>query len=745
MSHQPQPSAEHPSGFPPQKRVRISSERDGADATPEGRNSRTAIETQRVALPEGFSACAVPSTPDVMAEEAYTTHVRQPAPSPRIDPHQQLQRHPAAASPLAAAHKNLPPFSQRMAASSTSDPSLLLGSGAPFVPPHSFCTTPTKSKAVAGSSLERRRGGTTRSISPHKSSTQPKSVTAGPSSPAARTRDGRIKVVVRKRPFMPGEVGSDCVVVSSPQLFLEMTKQRVDLSEYTERSEYCFDDVFDTTDRNQYVYTSCALELLDVALAGGSASCFAFGQTGSGKTHTMMGTESEKGLYLLAAIDIFRRITPGQRLDVSFYEIYCNSLFDLLNDRCPIILREGGDRRVNLCGLSWHPMSSAEELWRTISVGMDQRRIGSTSANEQSSRSHAILSIRITTSTTATSEGSQGGIINFVDLAGSERAADTANNDKQTRLEGAEINKSLLALKECIRALDERKKHVPFRGSRLTEVLRDSFTGNSKTVMIVNIPPNSINFEQTVNTLRYAFRVKGLSVASVAPSKARNAPRPYAPPRAQSRPIERPTDRTAAVTPRHSASTTKIADRRHVHSASPTPARDSGGERLTRKQQSPSPGRNVAEGDSRGTVSDSSFQQWKPLTLSPGIPPVSSHHHSDPSHGSRLSGDEYFSLAAQEEMEQRIRQSVMRQLQKDLSTEIQQVLDDRDATISRLRRENAELRQTISELQSSSGGSRSSIYPLVYQTTHRDTPPKPSEAFVVRKSYTPLESDLNDL
>lgn len=98
-----------------------------------------------------------------------------------------------------------------------------------------------------------------------------------------------------------------------------------------------------------------------------------------------------------------------------------------------------------------------------------------------------------------------------VDLAGSERAADTTNNDQRTRLEGAEINKSLLALKECIRALDLESKHLPFRGSQLTQVLKDSFLGNCRTVMLANVSPNSSSCEHTLNTLRYANRVKELT------------------------------------------------------------------------------------------------------------------------------------------------------------------------------------------------------------------------------------------
>jgi kinesin family member 2/24 len=100
--------------------------------------------------------------------------------------------------------------------------------------------------------------------------------------------------------------------------------------------------------------------------------------------------------------------------------------------------------------------------------------------------------------------------MSFIDLAGSERGADTINTDKQTKMDGAEINKSLLALKECIRALDQNKNHTPFRGSKLTQVLKDSFVGNSKTTMIANISPALNCCEHTLNTLRYADRVKEL-------------------------------------------------------------------------------------------------------------------------------------------------------------------------------------------------------------------------------------------
>jgi hypothetical protein len=340
--------------------------------------------------------------------------------------------------------------------------------------------------------------------------------------PNGRKKHNRIKVIVRKRPLNDREGGEDCVDCIGTDVLVNNTKLRVDLTEYQESHNYAFDGACNDNATNREVYEACGRDLITTVFEGGAASCFAFGQTGSGKTYTMMGNDGEPGLYVLAAEDIFARCQNNHRVFVSLYEIYCNSLFDLLNQRTALQPREDANRRINICGLTWHEIRSVKDLLRVIDRGAMQRRTGSTSANEFSSRSHAVMTISLRDE----DQPKFFGCLNVVDLAGSERAADTAANDKQTRLEGAEINKSLLALKECIRGLDEGKKHIQFRGSKLTEVLRDSFVGNSRTVMIATVSPSSTNAEHTLNTLRYAFRVKGLSIDCPLPSKVRNAPRP---------------------------------------------------------------------------------------------------------------------------------------------------------------------------------------------------------------------------
>ena len=140
-----------------------------------------------------------------------------------------------------------------------------------------------------------------------------------------------------------------------------------------------------------------------------------------------------------------------------------------------------------------------------IEYGHSVRTTHQTVANDSSSRSHAICQVNI-----RDGNGKTIGKLLLVDLAGSERAQDTQSNNRQRRIEGAEINKSLLALKECIRAIDMKISHIPFRASKLTMVLRDSFLneGSSKIVMIACINPGSSSADHTLNTLRYSQRLK---------------------------------------------------------------------------------------------------------------------------------------------------------------------------------------------------------------------------------------------
>lgn len=325
----------------------------------------------------------------------------------------------------------------------------------------------------------------------------------------ARRRGNRITVVIRKRPLSHNE-GADGLydileAEGDQHITLLEPKQKVDLTRYIEKHRFVYDLVLDEHKSNRYVYEKCCRPLIDTVFEGGFATCFAYGQTGSGKTFTMLGREAQEGIYLMAAKDLYARLEHGMNIKVSFFEIYGSQLYDLLNERQKLACREDNRGVINICGLTEHRVDDTAHLMQVIAYGNTIRAAGSTSMNADSSRSHAILHLTVV-------DGRECffGRFTFIDLAGSERGADTNTCDRITRYEGSQINKSLLALKECIRALDQNHPHIPFRGSKLTAVLRDCFTGNSRTVMIGNVSPASGSCEHTLNTLRYADRVKEL-------------------------------------------------------------------------------------------------------------------------------------------------------------------------------------------------------------------------------------------
>ncbi|CAL5438415.1 unnamed protein product [Camellia sinensis] len=331
------------------------------------------------------------------------------------------------------------------------------------------------------------------------------------------TNVAKIKVVVRKRPLNKKEIAKkeeDIITIdrNSNSLTVHETKLKVDLTEYVEKHEFLFDAVMSEDISNDEIYSETVEPIVPIIFQRTKATCFAYGQTGNGKTYTM------QPLPLKASQDIFRLMNhtyrnQGFQLFVSFFEIYGGKVFDLLNDRKKLCMREDGKQQVCIVGLQEYRVSKVETIKELIERGNATRSTGTTGANEESSRSHAILQLAIKRPVDGNDSKPARviGKLSFIDLAGSERGADTTDNDKQTRIEGAEINKSLLALKECIRALDNDQGHIPFRGSKLTEVLRDSFVGDSRTVMISCISPNSGSCEHTLNTLRYADRVKSLS------------------------------------------------------------------------------------------------------------------------------------------------------------------------------------------------------------------------------------------
>ncbi|KAM7388699.1 hypothetical protein PAMP_024858 [Pampus punctatissimus] len=283
------------------------------------------------------------------------------------------------------------------------------------------------------------------------------------------------------------------------------------------------------------VYKDIGEEMLLHAFEGYNVCIFAYGQTGAGKSYTMMGKQDVKdqqGIIPLLCEDLFTKISDNQdnsmsySVEVSYMEIYCERVRDLLNPKNKGNLRV---REHPLMGpyvedLSKLAVTSYNDIQDLMDSGNKARTVAATNMNETSSRSHAVFNIiftqkRLDAETDNTSE--KVSKVSLVDLAGSERADSTGA--KGTRLkEGANINKSLTTLGKVISALAEVNKKkkkaesfIPYRDSVLTWLLRENLGGNSRTAMVAALSPADINYDETLSTLRYADRAKQIRCNAV--------------------------------------------------------------------------------------------------------------------------------------------------------------------------------------------------------------------------------------
>ena len=273
----------------------------------------------------------------------------------------------------------------------------------------------------------------------------------------------------------------------------------------------------------------------------GIVTIFAYGQTGSGKTFTMVALQD------LAIGDIFKLAENDYsdlepQISLSFYEIYSGRVLDLLNNKKRLTVLEDHNNKIQVKGLQEMDVSSEAELKDAIKYAHSVRTTHATQANDTSSRSHAICCVNI-----RDGNGSILGKFLMVDLAGSERAQDIKSNNRERRAEGAEINKSLLALKECIRALHDARgggdSHLPFRASKLTMVLRDSFIGTKKNIwigMIACVSPGYSHADHTLNTIRYAERLKEFPTDSQYAKMVKESGESVPKPREKPKPVAKP-------------------------------------------------------------------------------------------------------------------------------------------------------------------------------------------------------------
>ena len=331
--------------------------------------------------------------------------------------------------------------------------------------------------------------------------------------PHTNIDNSKIFVIVRKRPLSKKEINNgeiDCISCLNPKVVVHECKIKIDgITKYLEDHEFYFDNAFNENETTEEIYGYTIEPMINLVLKKGIVTCFAYGQTGSGKTYTM------KGIQNLAIESLFQesqKLKKKFEFYISFFEIYGGRLYDLLNNKNKLQVFDDSKGITQIYGLQEIYAETQEDMRLIIEKANSIRTTHNTVTNETSSRSHAICNIVIR------EKGSKEfGKLSLVDLAGSERAEETQSNNRTRRAEGAEINKSLLALKECIRALQARKAsgnndiHVPFRASKLTHVLRDSFVSKSdksRIIMISCINPSFIHSNHSINTLRYSDRLK---------------------------------------------------------------------------------------------------------------------------------------------------------------------------------------------------------------------------------------------
>jgi kinesin family protein 18/19 len=344
------------------------------------------------------------------------------------------------------------------------------------------------------------------------------------------------KVCVRIRPLLPNErklvynenlkgkkipyqiVNSDNNTIllkdpNNPELYGQNVKS------------FPFDKVFTEKDNNKTIFNSIIINLVDNILQGYNSTALAYGVTGAGKTHTMFGdllnnncninniNKTEEGICMYAVDYLFRKISELKNkvftIKISYLELYNEQVIDLLTIKPSnegIMIVEDPNKGVLLPGLSELIVKDSDEVYNYILKGNSRRTMGSTGQNQFSSRSHAILEINI--------EQCEKNIeksdiliskMLYVDLAGSEKGG----KEKIRREEGGNINKSLLALGNCINILSDKNKKnsfVPYRDSKLTRLLKDSLGGNIATIMIACVSPCPLTYEETHSTLKYASR-----------------------------------------------------------------------------------------------------------------------------------------------------------------------------------------------------------------------------------------------
>ncbi|KAJ0697642.1 putative minus-end-directed kinesin ATPase [Helianthus annuus] len=330
---------------------------------------------------------------------------------------------------------------------------------------------------------------------------------------------GNIRVFCRCRPLNSEEIAEG----ASMAFDFEASKDgelRVK-SNVAFKKNFKFDSVFGPEANQVDVFedtSSFATSVLD----GYNVCIFAYGQTGTGKTFTMEGTNENRGVNFRTLEELFRVINERKNqiryeISVGVMEVYNEQIRDLLLPSSQpgvaakrLEIRQVGEGLHHVPGLVEAAVSNMGEVWEVLKTGSSSRAVGSTNANEHSSRSHCIHCVMVKGENLVSGECTRSKLW-LVDLAGSERVAKTEVQGERLK-ETQNINRSLSALGDVISALATKSPHIPFRNSKLTHLLQDSLGGDSKTLMFVQISPNENDLSESLCSLNFASRVRGIEL-----------------------------------------------------------------------------------------------------------------------------------------------------------------------------------------------------------------------------------------
>ncbi|DBA01438.1 TPA: hypothetical protein N0F65_007335 [Lagenidium giganteum] len=295
-----------------------------------------------------------------------------------------------------------------------------------------------------------------------------------------------------------------------------------------EKKEYTFDASFHEATEQAQVYHDVAYDVVQDVLDGYNGTILAYGQTSTGKTHTMLGKDDllrgeQRGIIPRALEDIFDHVERSRSsvyttVSLSYVQLYCERVFDLLEPETmpsALLLREDPERGVYVDGASTVFVANTEDCLRLITKGNANRAVASTAMNAHSSRSHAVLILRLERKEYSSDNAAEAGTpdivklshLYLVDLAGSERVKKVNVFGRHVN-ELKAINLSLSALGNCISALSAQQpqQHIPYRDSKLTRLLQSSLGGNAKTSLLITVSPSSTETNETLSTLQFGQR-----------------------------------------------------------------------------------------------------------------------------------------------------------------------------------------------------------------------------------------------